>query len=166
MHNTLTAAELKRRGMAAIEEGLRKGPAHIFKRNGPAAVLLTKGAFQRLSAGTQAPQLPGLSAMQWLLQHPPPAGATARTSTPSSRPSAHGDPQRQTGPVYVFLDASALIYLVEARPPFAEGVRAALLASPRKKSIQTLESTRITCPASWRRDRLPRRARRADFETR
>jgi hypothetical protein len=70
MHNTLTAAELKRRGMAAIEEGLRKGPVHIVKRNGPAAVVLTEEAFQRLSAGTQAPQLPGLSAMQWLLQHP------------------------------------------------------------------------------------------------
>ena len=29
MNNTLTAAEIKRRGMAAIEEGLRKGPVHI-----------------------------------------------------------------------------------------------------------------------------------------
>ncbi len=70
MDNTLTVAELKRRGMAAIEEGLLKGPLHIVKRNRPAAVVLTEEAFQRLSAGTQALSLPGLSAMQWLLQHP------------------------------------------------------------------------------------------------
>ena len=31
--NTLTVAELKRRGMAAIEEGLRRGPLHIVKRS-------------------------------------------------------------------------------------------------------------------------------------
>ena len=39
MDNILTAAELKRRGMAAIEEGLQKGPVHIVKRNRPAAVV-------------------------------------------------------------------------------------------------------------------------------
>lgn len=69
MQNTLTAVELKRRGMAAIEEGLLKGPLHIIKRNRPAAVVLTEEAFQRLSAGPQ-PAPPGLSAVQWLLQHP------------------------------------------------------------------------------------------------
>jgi hypothetical protein len=69
MQNTLTAVELKRRGMAAIEEGLLKGPLHIIKRNRPAAVVLTEEAFQRLSAGAQ-PAPPGLSAVQWLLQHP------------------------------------------------------------------------------------------------
>ncbi len=40
--NTLTFAEIKRRGMAAIEEGLRCGPVHIVKRNLPAAVVLSE----------------------------------------------------------------------------------------------------------------------------
>lgn len=40
--NTLTAAELKRRGMAAIEERLRLGPVHRVKRSKPAAVVLTE----------------------------------------------------------------------------------------------------------------------------
>lgn len=47
--NTLTAAELKRRGMVAIEDGLRHGPLHIVKRNRPAAVVLTEEEYQRLA---------------------------------------------------------------------------------------------------------------------
>jgi hypothetical protein len=69
MQNTLTAAELKRRGMAAIEEGLLKEPVQIVKRDRPVAVVLTEEAFQRLSAGPQ-PAPPGLAAVQWPLQHP------------------------------------------------------------------------------------------------
>jgi len=38
MNNTLTVAMLKRRGMAAIEEGLRRGPIHIVKRNDAATL--------------------------------------------------------------------------------------------------------------------------------
>lgn len=37
--NTLTVAEFKRRGMAAIEDGLRRGPVHIVKLNKAAVVL-------------------------------------------------------------------------------------------------------------------------------
>jgi hypothetical protein len=37
---SLTIAGIKRRGMAAIEEGLRRGPIHIVKRNKPATVVL------------------------------------------------------------------------------------------------------------------------------
>lgn len=67
--NTLTAAELKRRGMAAIEEGLRRGPVHIVKRNRPAAVVLSEADYQRLAHGNVvAPS--GLTAMQWLLSQP------------------------------------------------------------------------------------------------
>ena len=43
--NTVSAAEVTRRGMAAIEEALDKGPVHILKRNRPAAVVLTEQAF-------------------------------------------------------------------------------------------------------------------------
>ena len=67
--NTLTSAELKRRGMAAIEDGLRRGPVHIVKRNRPAAVVLSEDDYQRLAHGkVTAPS--GLSAMQWLLSKP------------------------------------------------------------------------------------------------
>jgi PHD/YefM family antitoxin component YafN of YafNO toxin-antitoxin module len=64
--NTLTVGEIKRRGMAAIEEGLRRGPVHIVKRNKPAAVVLSEPEYRRLCAG-QADRLPGLSTLQWLL---------------------------------------------------------------------------------------------------
>ena len=67
--NTLTSAELKRRGMAAIEDGLRRGPVHIVKRNRPAAVVLSEDDYQRLAHGkVTAPS--GLSAVQWLLSQP------------------------------------------------------------------------------------------------
>lgn len=67
--NTLTVAELKRRGMAAIEEGLRRGPVHIVKRNRPAAVVLSEGDYQRLAQGKAAAPS-GVTAMQWLLSQP------------------------------------------------------------------------------------------------
>ncbi len=66
MNNILTVATLKRRGMAAIEEGLQRGPVHIVKRNKPAAVVLSEDEYQRL-IGAQPGTVPGLSAMQWLL---------------------------------------------------------------------------------------------------
>ena len=67
--NTLTVAELKRRGMAAIEDGLRRGPVHIVKRNRPAAVVLSEDDYQRLAQGKVAAPS-GLTAMQWLLSQP------------------------------------------------------------------------------------------------
>ena len=67
--NTLTVAELKRRGMAAIEDGLRRGPVHIVKRNQPAAVVLSEDDYQRLAHGKVAVPS-GLTAMQWLLSQP------------------------------------------------------------------------------------------------
>lgn len=69
MNNILTIADLKRRGMAAIEEGLQRGPVHIIKRNKPAAVVLSEAEYQRLIEG-HSKDVPGLSAMQWLLTHP------------------------------------------------------------------------------------------------
>jgi hypothetical protein len=66
MANTLTVAEIKRRGMAAIEEGLRRGPVHIVKRNKLAAVVLTEEEYQRLAHGKVA-RREGMTAVQWLL---------------------------------------------------------------------------------------------------
>jgi len=68
--NTLTAAELKRRGMAAIEERLRRGPVHLVKRNKPAAVVLTEEQYEQLAQGRRDVAVPGMSAIQWLLSQP------------------------------------------------------------------------------------------------
>ncbi|HRN59746.1 MAG TPA: hypothetical protein PLI44_05855 [Chiayiivirga sp.] len=68
-NNTLTVAELKRRGMAAIEDGLKRGPIRIIKRNKAAAVVMSTADYERLAAaGGEKP--PGMSAMQWLLAQP------------------------------------------------------------------------------------------------
>lgn len=69
MVNTLPAAEIKRRGLAAIEEGLRYGPVHILKRNKPTAVVLSEEDYQRLVGG-HPPTRPGMTALQWLLAQP------------------------------------------------------------------------------------------------
>lgn len=69
MTNTLTAAEIKRRGMAAIEESLQHGPVHIIKRNKSAAVVLSEEDYQRL-IGSQLQAHPGMTALQWLLSQP------------------------------------------------------------------------------------------------
>ena len=68
MNNTVTVAEIKRRGMAAIEDGLRRGPLHIVKRNKPAAVVLSEDEYLRLVNGKSAQT--GLTAVQWLLGQP------------------------------------------------------------------------------------------------
>lgn len=68
--NSLTGAELKRRGFAAIEDGLRNGPLHIVKRNRPAAVVLTEEEYQRLTHGKTFTSS-GVSAVQWLLKQSP-----------------------------------------------------------------------------------------------
>jgi len=65
--NTVTVAELKRRGMAAIEEGLRHGPLHLVKRNKPAAVVLSEEEYSRLKQGGTHTSPVGMSALQWLL---------------------------------------------------------------------------------------------------
>lgn len=75
--NSLTAAELKRRGMAAIEEGLRRGPIHLVKRNKPSAVVLSAEDYARLSAG-KGSKRPGMTAVQWLLNDPARGGKRKR----------------------------------------------------------------------------------------
>ena len=69
MNNTLTVAEIKRRGMAAIEEGLRRGPVHIVKRNKPAAVVLSEDDYLHLTQGRPV-SVAGMTAVQWLLAQP------------------------------------------------------------------------------------------------
>jgi len=68
--NSISAAELKRRGMAAIEDGLRHGPVHLMKHNKPAAVVLSETDYLQLSAGS-AGKVVGVTAVQWLLNQRP-----------------------------------------------------------------------------------------------
>ena len=56
LQNALTSAELKRRGIAAIEQALQHGPVHLLKRNRSAAVVLSEQHYRQL---------------QWLLALPP-----------------------------------------------------------------------------------------------
>lgn len=67
--NSLTAAELKRRGMVAIEEGLRRGPVQLVKRNKATAVVVTAEEYARLSKRNAVQPL-GMTAVQWLLSQP------------------------------------------------------------------------------------------------
>jgi PHD/YefM family antitoxin component YafN of YafNO toxin-antitoxin module len=46
--NTIAAGELKRRGLAGIEEKLKEGPVHVIRRNRPAAVVLSEEEFAEL----------------------------------------------------------------------------------------------------------------------
>lgn len=64
--NVVTVSEIKRRGMAAIEEGLRHGPVRIIKRNKSAAIVLSEEEYLRLT-GEQPQVRPGMTAMRWLL---------------------------------------------------------------------------------------------------
>ena len=40
--NTITAQEIKRRGISAVDDALRKGPVHIIKNNKPSYVVLAE----------------------------------------------------------------------------------------------------------------------------
>jgi hypothetical protein len=66
---SLTTAELKRRGIAAIEEGLKHGPVQLVKRNRVTAVVVSAQDYARLRPlERSAPD--GLTAIEWLLSRP------------------------------------------------------------------------------------------------
>ncbi len=47
--NTITAKDIKRRGVIALEEALQNGPVHIIKNNQPICVVLAEKDYQNLS---------------------------------------------------------------------------------------------------------------------
>ena len=51
MQNVVTVSEIKRGGLAVIEESSWRGPVHIVKRNKPVAVVLSEAEYQRLTGG-------------------------------------------------------------------------------------------------------------------
>ena len=75
--SVLRSAELKRRGIAAVEEALRAGPVHLLKRNRPAAVVLSADDYQRLQHSAAQPDMGGPSCLEWLLELP--AAAVGRS---------------------------------------------------------------------------------------
>ena len=76
--NVLRSAELKRRGIAAVEDALRAGPVHLLKRNRPAAVVLSADDYQRLQHSAAQPETAGPSCLEWLLDLPPAAAGKSR----------------------------------------------------------------------------------------
>lgn len=74
--NTLTIADIKRGGMAALDLALHRGAATIMKRNRPAAVVLTPDAYEDLVRKASHDAAPS-NALDWLLSAPalPKAGA-------------------------------------------------------------------------------------------
>lgn len=46
--NIVPAQEIKRRGIAAVDEALAKGPVHIIKNNRPQYVVLTEERYSEL----------------------------------------------------------------------------------------------------------------------
>ena len=48
MDNVISAQELKRRGIGAVDDALREGPVHVIRRNRPSYVILSEDAYQRL----------------------------------------------------------------------------------------------------------------------
>lgn len=46
--NIVPAQEIKRRGMAAVDEALAQGPVHVIKNNRPQYVVLTEDSYREL----------------------------------------------------------------------------------------------------------------------
>ena len=69
--NVLTSAELKRRGIAAIEQALEYGPVHLIKRNKAAAVVLSEQHCRQLQLHASLAPAAEPAALRWLLSLPP-----------------------------------------------------------------------------------------------
>lgn len=64
--NTITIADIKRGGMAALDVALHRGAATIMKRNRPAAIVLTPDAYQSLVKKAAGLAIAG-GALDWML---------------------------------------------------------------------------------------------------
>ncbi|MEK7773173.1 MAG: type II toxin-antitoxin system Phd/YefM family antitoxin [Deltaproteobacteria bacterium] len=53
--NTISAQEIKRRGIAAVDEVLKEGPVHVIKNNQPQYVVISEEHYRELvAAGDEA----------------------------------------------------------------------------------------------------------------
>jgi hypothetical protein len=101
----------------AIEQALQRGPVHLLKRNQPAAVVLSEQHYRQLQRQADQAASPETSALEWLLMQP-------QASQPRSKASIDAE----LAAVIAFLDASALMYLLEGEPPWASSVKHELQA--------------------------------------
>ena len=46
---TIPAAEIRRRGISAVDKALKRGPVHVLKDNEPAYVIMAEDQFRELS---------------------------------------------------------------------------------------------------------------------
>jgi len=56
MDNVISAQELKRRGISAVDTALRNGPVHVIRRNRPSYVILSEEGYQALAEANKASQ--------------------------------------------------------------------------------------------------------------
>lgn len=54
MDNVISAQELKRRGISAVDSALRNGPVHVVRRNRPSYVILSEAQYRRLVGHEEA----------------------------------------------------------------------------------------------------------------
>ena len=47
--NTISAQEIKRRGISAVDDALKEGPVHVIKNNQPQYVILTNEHYAQLT---------------------------------------------------------------------------------------------------------------------
>lgn len=70
--NILTNEQIKRRGIAAVEEALRHGPVHLVKRNRPAAVVITEAQFAQMNShDVPVSSTKKMTSMEWFLSDQP-----------------------------------------------------------------------------------------------
>ena len=74
--NTITAVDLKHRGMMAIEKALAFGPVHILKDNKPTVVVLRESDYHALLLQKSA-QNSNDTALNWIMDYKP-AGALSK----------------------------------------------------------------------------------------
>jgi Antitoxin Phd_YefM, type II toxin-antitoxin system len=65
--NSIPASEVKRRGVAALEEAATAGPVHIIRNNRPSGVYMSEQEYARLLAGSRAPARAPTDASVWNL---------------------------------------------------------------------------------------------------
>lgn len=54
MDNTISAQEINRHGISAVDETLKNGPVYVIHRNRPRYVILSGDEYQRLSCSAQS----------------------------------------------------------------------------------------------------------------
>lgn len=73
--NTLTVADIKRSGFAALDAALAQGVVHLMKRNRPSAVVLSMASYNQLLAQAQRNKAPApVTGLSLLLAQEPESG--------------------------------------------------------------------------------------------